>query len=139
MHGFTTYYYAKGPGNSAFNVINARGFSYDPGGGAVSFMADFQLPYAPLLGGYSMNLLFSTFTRASFDADAIADFGSTFRLTDVTLADGSSVANAVTFDSGFRVAAVPEPSAVVMLAIGGVAMLGRGRARRAGPDGAESV
>lgn len=129
-HGFSAFHYSDLPGGSGFETVGARDFSYDTESGAMSWKADFMLPYAPLLGGYSMNLLFTNLTRAAFDEDMNADFGNTFRLTDVTLADGSPLPGTPSFDSGFRLQAVPEPSNITMLSTGVIMLLGYGWSRR---------
>ncbi|WP_165251502.1 hypothetical protein [Paludisphaera soli] len=102
---------------------------------SVSWETIVQVPYMASLGAHRLNIFAVASTYSYAGGSGLADFGSTIRLTDVRLADGRSVSDQVSFASGFRVAAVPEPAGLVSAALGlaglaGLAGLSRRRDRR---------
>lgn len=101
---------------------------------SVQWSKTFDLSYNPTIGGYRLNLYAAARALGSFGGAATTNFGSTIRLTNVTRTDGSALPGGVTFDSGYTIQAVPEPSSVVMLGCGTFGLLlvyGRRRRRAA--------
>ena len=124
------------PGGSGFGTSDVTNLRYDPVTGRLTWEYTFDLDYNSDRGGYGLNLYASVRAIASAGGFASADFGSTFRLTGVTNADGSAVAGGVTFDSGFVIAAAPDPTSatpappgLLAVAVGGIG-LGLLRRRR---------
>jgi len=110
------------PGTDYFVGSNTSMLTWDPSTGSASWDAHFILPYNAGLGGFQLNLFASAQTH-SVGADTVADFGHTFRLTGVTLADGSPVGRSVTFDSRFDpnptgTVATPAPSSLLVMGLG---------------------
>jgi hypothetical protein len=90
------------------NILSATQSSWD-----VASETSFLAPYDSSLGGYILNA-YASAGNYSFQGAGDADFSHTIRLSSVTLADGSSLAGGLTFDSGFQLQSVPEPSSIVL-------------------------
>jgi hypothetical protein len=100
---------------------------------SVSRLESFEVAYSEADGGYFMSFLASAFTLISGPGNGHADFGHTVRLVGVTHADGSAITGPITFDSGFELNAVPEPSSLTLAGIGAasLALIGlRSRTRK---------
>ena len=99
--------------------------------GAVAWNAVFDVGYVVADGGYSFTLTAYNDSLSYLDGSkASVDFAHTIQLTAVTLADGSPISGGFTFDSGFQLSSVPEPSSFVLLAsamVVGVGWLSRRR------------
>jgi PEP-CTERM motif len=108
-------------GGGPFNQLSHDGtqnFTYNSTTGEISWDSPILLSYDPAYGGYHFNFYASVSTFAESFGDATADFGDTFRLAAMTLPDGSPLPGPITFDSGFQLQAVPEPSSLVTAGIG---------------------
>lgn len=132
------------PGEEPNNgyVIPGRDLFYTEADSVSAYwLADFYLPYDEEAGGYVLNFLASNRNEMSLgDRDSSdSHFAETFRLSSVTNADGSALGGPITFDSGYTLQAVPEPSGLVLAGVGacalgalrvGKSMGGRWRRRR---------
>lgn len=88
---------------------------------SVNERISFPVNYNADLGGYlfSLGLGSRVDTNVNYvDSMGGAYFDSTIRIVDVTLPDGSPVPGGVTFDSGFTIPAVPEPSTAALFLLG---------------------
>ena len=101
-----------------FATSNTNHLSYSATSGNIVWDASFLVSYDPTYGGYHFNLYASDYTRAITFTDVTADFSNTFQLTAVTQADGSALTGPITFDSGFQLQSVPEPSSLVCAGTG---------------------
>lgn len=126
-----------GPGGESMTSNFEDGHFDQNGKLSGTFFVD--VPYDPAYGGYAFGLSLIA-TAYAWPGEITSNALGTLEMTRVTLTDGTPVS--VTFDSGMRFSAVPEPASVTLLglALSGVAastaMTRRLRKRRrAGVDG----
>jgi hypothetical protein len=130
-------------GDESSGVTNLRAAAFDPlfqkYASAVSWDTTFLVYYDSSLGGYELNLFAGASAFSKRGGHASANLLNTIRLTDVTLANGDSIAGGVTFDSGFRLpttsgpdgTVTPEPTSLALAGFAGLGMAaGAWRRRR---------
>lgn len=81
----------------------------------ISFTQDLLIPYVSQEQAYVFNLGAYSTTKAWGRGKIAVDARNTIDIINVVNADGSSVLGGFTFDSGYKITAIPEPSSLMML------------------------
>jgi hypothetical protein len=98
-------------------------FTYDPSNGHFSGTFTFDAPYDAEKEGYTWYVAMTASASAK-GGSASALLGNTISLVSVSSTDGDSIDSAdLSFDSGLKISAVPEPTSLVMLSVGLVSAL----------------
>lgn len=137
----TQWIYDDGPAHIGFvdsliypenRLLNFRtSVSSDPGSSfSFSFSYDVQSTSNRGDSGYSLDVFARLETMSAFSAGSDADLSHTIRLSSVTLPNGQALSEPITFDSGFQLTSVPEPSSVVTLSAAAVCLVMHGLRRQ---------
>ena len=118
------FYSLKGAIATAFFAIEP--FTIPPGSsvfneevtGAFGWQQTLFAPYMAEIGGYNLNMAVISYSSAYQNGSAGIDAWNTITLDSVKFVDGTEISGPVVFDSGFSIAAVPEPSSLLLLCSG---------------------
>lgn len=93
--------------------------------GVFGWQQIFYVPYSPELDAYNLNMFAFAHTSSFLDGSAGIAALNTITLDNVTFEDGSAIIGPITFDSGYTLTPVPEPSSLALFGTMGLGVLFR--------------